>query len=283
MGGWSVLSFFRRTKAADSSSTSNTPVFAVNTTELVLTVPELMTARDLNKATRSFSAARLVGRGRNAAVYMATLPSGAVAAAKWLETPPFGSSSTWSASDDAFLRQQVSVLSTLRHDNLGRLLGYAVAPDLRVLVFEFATMGTLHDVLHARADRAGRGGGLQYLHEAAAVSHGGVRSTNVLLFEGLRAKIADYDVLDQLPRDDTGCVINFGTASAYLPPEYLMTGRRIPLKCDVYSFGVVLLEILTGRASWDATMDPHGLVDWATPLLRKGGVEQWIDPKLGTQ
>ena len=120
----------------------------MNTTELVLTVPELMTARDLNKATRSFSAARLVGRGRNAAVYRATLPSGAVAAAKRLETPPFGSSSTWSASDDAFLRQQVSVPSTLRHDNLVRLLGYAVAPDLLVLVFEFATMGTLHDVLH---------------------------------------------------------------------------------------------------------------------------------------
>ena len=74
---------------------------SVNTTELVLTVPEPMTARDLNKATRSFSAARLVGRGRNAAVYRATLPSGAVAAAKRLETPPFGSSSTWSASRDS--------------------------------------------------------------------------------------------------------------------------------------------------------------------------------------
>ncbi|PAN47125.1 hypothetical protein PAHAL_9G235800 [Panicum hallii] len=62
-----------------------------------------------------------------------------------------------------------------------------------------------------------------------------------------------------------------------------MAGQRIPLKTDVYSFGVVLLELLTGRTSWDVTMDPPVLVLWATPLLRKGGVEQWIDPKLGTQ
>jgi len=103
-------------------------------------VPEL-TVRDLNKAPRSFSAARLIGRESN----RAKLPSGTVAAAKRLGTPR---SSTWSASNDAFLRHQVSVLSMLRHDHLVRLLGYAIAPDLRVLVFEFSTVGTLHDVLH---------------------------------------------------------------------------------------------------------------------------------------
>ena len=78
-------------------------------------------------------------------MYRAKLPSVTVAAAKRLGTPR---SSTWSASNDAFLRHQVSVLSMLRHDHLVRLLGYAIAPDLRVLVFEFATVGTLHDVLH---------------------------------------------------------------------------------------------------------------------------------------
>lgn len=35
--------------------------------------------------------------------------------------------------------------------------------------------------------------GLAYLHEAS-VAHKGVRSTNVLLFEGLRAKIGDHDL-----------------------------------------------------------------------------------------
>ena len=116
-------------------------------------VPEL-TLRELNKATRSFSAAMLIGRGRNnTAVYRASLPIGdgkAAAVAKRLGHPPASPYCTWSASDDEFLRQQVLVLSRLRHDNVVRLLGYTIdiAADVRVLLFEFADMGTLHDVLH---------------------------------------------------------------------------------------------------------------------------------------
>jgi pto-interacting protein 1 len=119
-------------------------------------VPEL-TLRELNKATRSFSAAMLIGRGQNnTAVYRASLPIGnngkAAAVAKRLGDPhpPASRSRTWSASDDEFLRQQVLVLSRLRHDNVVRLLGYTIDPaaGVRVLLFEFADMGTLHDVLH---------------------------------------------------------------------------------------------------------------------------------------
>ena len=118
-------------------------------------VPEL-TLRELNKATRSFSAAMLIGRGKNnTAVYRASLPIGdgkAAAVAKRLGHPPasLSSSGTWNASDDEFLRQQVLVLSRLRHDNLVRLLGYTIdtTAGVRVLLFEFADMGTLHDVLH---------------------------------------------------------------------------------------------------------------------------------------
>ena len=100
--------------------------------------------------------------------------------------------------------------------------------------------------------------------------HWGVRSTNVLLFEGLRAKIADYDVLDQLPPPDDAdhAGVWSGTAHGYLPPEFQMSGQRIPFKSDVYSFVAVLLELLTGRMSWDVTMDPHVLlVGWVSKTL----------------
>jgi len=92
----------------------------------------------------------------------------------------------------------------------------------------------------------------------------------VLLYEGLRAKIADYDVLDQLPPPDDAdhAGVLSGTAHGYLPPEFQMSGQRIPFKSDVYSFGVVLLELLTGRMSWDVTMDPHVLlVGWVSKTL----------------
>lgn len=40
------------------------------------------------------------------------------------------------------------MVSRLKHGNLVELLGYCVEGNLRVLAYEFATMGSLHDILH---------------------------------------------------------------------------------------------------------------------------------------
>lgn len=40
------------------------------------------------------------------------------------------------------------MVSRLKHDNLVELLGYCVEGNIRVLAYEFATMGSLHDILH---------------------------------------------------------------------------------------------------------------------------------------
>lgn len=45
---------------------------------------------------------------------------------------------------------QVSMVSTLKHDNFVELLGYCVEGNIRVLAYEFATMGSLHDILHGK-------------------------------------------------------------------------------------------------------------------------------------
>lgn len=43
---------------------------------------------------------------------------------------------------------QVSTVSRLKHENLVELIGYCAEGNLRVLAYEYATMGSLHDVLH---------------------------------------------------------------------------------------------------------------------------------------
>lgn len=135
--------------------------------------------------------------------------------------------------------------------------------------------------------------GLEYLHETVrpAVTHKDVRSTNVLLFEGFRAKVADYNMFSQAAdmarlNRSTHTLGSFG----YQAPEYVrcclvgwrdgggvvfltdsrgwlfryaMTGQMTD-KSDVYSFGIVLLELLTGRKPLDRTL-PQGqrsLVNW---------------------
>ena len=40
------------------------------------------------------------------------------------------------------------MVSRLKHENFIQLVGYCVDESLRVLAYEFATMGSLHDVLH---------------------------------------------------------------------------------------------------------------------------------------
>lgn len=42
------------------------------------------------------------------------------------------------------------MVSRLKHENLVELLGYCVEGNVRVLAYEFATMGSLHDILHGK-------------------------------------------------------------------------------------------------------------------------------------
>ncbi len=43
---------------------------------------------------------------------------------------------------------QVALVSRLKHENVVELIGYCLDGPLRVLAYEFATMGSLHDILH---------------------------------------------------------------------------------------------------------------------------------------
>lgn len=39
-------------------------------------------------------------------------------------------------------------MSRLKHENVVELIGYCLDGQLRVLAYEYATMGSLHDILH---------------------------------------------------------------------------------------------------------------------------------------
>ncbi|PAN10701.1 hypothetical protein PAHAL_2G111700 [Panicum hallii] len=256
-------------------------------------VPEL-SLDDLKEKTDNFGSSALIGEGSYGRVYHATLDDGRQAAVKKLDASE-------NEPNDEFLKQ-VSLASKLKHENLVEMLGYCVEGNYRILAYEFATMGSLHDVLHGRKGVQGAqpgpvldwmqrvkiaieaAKGIEYLHEKVqpSIIHRDIRSSNVLLFEDFKAKVADFNLLNQAPDmaarlHSTRVLGTFG----YHAPEYAMTGQ-LTQKSDVYSFGVVLLELLTGRKPVDHTM-PRGqqsLVTWATPRLSEDKVKQCVDPRL---
>ncbi|KAF7099076.1 hypothetical protein CFC21_100762 [Triticum aestivum] len=261
---------------------------------LPIDVPAV-TLAELNRLTGNFGARSLVGEGSYGRVYRAKLATGETVAVKMFDNGGSGQS-------EAEFCAQLSVVSRLKCGHFTQLLGYCLELNNRIVLYEFATNGSLYDILHGKkgvqgaepgpaltwGQRArvalGAARGLEYLHEKVqpSVIHRDVRSSNVLVFDGHEGKIADFNLTNQSA--DTAARLHstkvLGTFG-YHAPEYAMTGQ-LTHKSDVYSFGVVLLELLTGRKPVDHTM-PKGqqsLVTWATPRLSEDKVMQCIDPKL---
>ncbi|KAM0978160.1 hypothetical protein ACFX2I_014085 [Malus domestica] len=273
---------------------SNTVKSGAPQKALPIEIPS-MSLDELNRLTGNFGPKALIGEGSYGRVFHAKLSNGKAAAIKKMDTGT-------SQEPDSDFSVQLSTVSRLKHEHFVELMGYCLEANNRILIYEFATMGSLHDILHGRKGvqgaepgpvlswnqrikiAYGAAKGLEYLHEKVqpSIVHRDVRSSNVLLFDDHVAKIADFNLSNQ--SSDTAARLHstrvLGTFG-YHAPEYAMTGQ-ITQKSDVYSFGVVLLELLTGRKPVDHTM-PKGqqsLVTWATPRLSEDKVKQCVDPKL---
>ncbi|KAJ6710675.1 PTO-INTERACTING PROTEIN 1-LIKE, partial [Salix koriyanagi] len=103
-------------------------------------VPEI-SGDELKEVTANFGTNSLIGEGSYGRVYYGVLKSGQDASIKKLDASK--------QPDDEFLAQ-VSMVSRLKHENFVQLLGYCVDGGSRVLIYEFASNGSLHDILHGR-------------------------------------------------------------------------------------------------------------------------------------
>lgn len=85
------------------------------------------------------------------------------------------------------------------------------------------------------------------------IIHRDIKSSNILLTETLRAKVADFGFA-RLGANEIG-VTHVSTqvkgTAGYLDPEYLKT-YQLTEKSDVFSFGVLLVELITGRRPIEA-------------------------------
>ncbi|KAG0566038.1 hypothetical protein KC19_7G033300 [Ceratodon purpureus] len=259
---------------------------------------EKISIEEVRVCTDNFGPKSLIGRGKRADVYHAPLQDHVVAIKRIYA----------SKLPDSELLSHVFLVSSLKHENVVKLKGYWLENNLRVLAYEYATMGSLHDILHGKKGAqpgqvlnwmqrvkiaVGAAKGLEYLHKKDII-HWDIRSCNILLFDSYLAKIDDcfyssllnFEILTR-PFVDCPHPNRPHDMFGHIAPESSQSGQYrsvYTLQSDVYSFGVVLLELLTGRKASDSTR-PRGqqiLVKWASPRLSEDKVQEVVDPKLGS-
>jgi serine/threonine-protein kinase len=141
----------------------------------------------------------------------------------------------------------------IRHPNVCRIFDIDDADGYRFLTMEFATGGTLRDLVKKNAplrslqerltDAAGVIAGLAAIHSAGIV-HRDVKPDNMLRMEDGRLVLSDFGLATDLP-DSTMVSVFVGTPH-YMAPE-VREGDPATTRSDVWSLGVVLHEILVGR------------------------------------
>ncbi|XP_057532656.1 receptor-like protein kinase 7 [Amaranthus tricolor] len=177
---------------------------------------------------------------------------------------------------------EVQTLSSIRHINVVKLFCSITSEDSSLLVYEYLPNRSLWDRLHTskklgldwqtRYEIAlGAARGLEYLHHGydKPIIHRDVKSSNILLDEFLKPRIADFGLAKVVQvssaRDSTHVIA--GT-HGYIAPEYGYT-YKVNEKSDVYSFGVVLMELVTGKKPIESEFgESKDIVSWVSSKLK---------------
>ncbi|KAI3822194.1 hypothetical protein L1987_09779 [Smallanthus sonchifolius] len=200
----------------------------------------------------------------------------------------------WTGYLELYYQKEVADLARLNHENTGKLLGYCIdcSPFTRMLVFEYASNGTLYEHLHYEEGChlswtrrmkiiIGIAKGLRYLHTEIEPSFtiSELNSSAVYLTEDFSPKLVDFESWKTIVTrsENSAHSISHEGDICVLPSSF--EERHLDIQGNIYSFGVLLLEIVSGRPSF--CKDKGCLVDWAKDYIEKqeqmGSV---VDPAL---
>lgn len=255
---------------------------------------------------------RMLGRGSMGSVYVGDWVGTPVAvkvmnATDSLPAPhalllPIGGSAGAPADCVPHLSREAAVLARLRHPCLCSFFGIVNVHGGIGVVFELMTGGSLATLLLEQrpgcieapiAARIARdvAVGLAYLHRNG-ITHRDIKAANVMLTEGLRAKVADFGLSTPdaragqttghvAPAGHAGMGPNHAGAQRYMAPELISRGNDEPAepcrkRSDVFSYGVLLFELMAPEPLVTPAAVPKRVpfsTDWRPELRLAEGLE----------
>ncbi|KAL5976281.1 hypothetical protein ACLOJK_020611 [Asimina triloba] len=182
--------------------------------------------------------------------------------------------------------RELERLGRTRHQNLLALIGYCLAGDKRIAIYEHMENGNLEILLYDQPpgsrhmENQGMGEAedgesvwkiaqfalsswafrhmillgvaraLAFLHHGCSppIIHECVKLSSIYLGAGLEPKLSDFGLAKIVGYSLKNDPL-MGVTPAYTPPEFLdqIETPSVTLKSDVFGFGVVLFELVTGR------------------------------------
>ncbi|KAM7478108.1 hypothetical protein LguiA_026321 [Lonicera macranthoides] len=248
---------------------------------------KLFTSKDLEKATDRYNKNRIIGKGGQGTVYKGMSTDGRIVAVK-----------VSAKLDENNLEQfinEVVILSHINHRNVVKLHGCCLETEVPLLVYEFIPNGTLFQYIHEKNEEfplswdvrlriaTEVASALSYLHLAASlpIYHRDIKSTNILLDEKYRAKLADFGTSRTIAIDQTHLTTRVSGTFGYFDPEYFRSSQFTE-KSDVYSFGVVLVELLTSQKPISSTRseEMRGLTTYFMVALKEKRLFDILDAQV---
>nr|XP_043606753.1 inactive leucine-rich repeat receptor-like serine/threonine-protein kinase At1g60630 [Erigeron canadensis] len=209
------------------------------------------------------ASAETLGRGTVGSTYKAVMESGFIVTVKRLKDARYPRVEEF--------RRHVDVIGRLRHQNLVPLRAYFHAKEERLLVYDYFPNGSLFSLIHGSRTSAGGkplhwtsclkiaedlATGLLYIHQNPGLTHGNLKSSNVLLGSDFESCLTDYGLMTfrnpDYPEEASA------SSLFYRAPECRDPRKPLTQQADVYSFGVLLLELLTGKTPFQDLVMEHG-------------------------
>jgi Protein kinase domain/Leucine Rich repeat len=155
---------------------------------------------------------------------------------------------------------EISVMRSLRHDNIVQLLGVERAEDHMYILLEYVPGNSLGTVLQqfgpldehvVKSYTRQTLDAIMYCHERGII-HRDIKAKNILVDTQGHVKLADFGS-SKVVEDPTKLIapsMTFNYTPLWTAPEVLSASGSYNSKVDVWSLGCVVLEMLTARAPW---------------------------------